>query len=178
MLIAIDTRLQDCKLTMHPGKSKVVYCKDSNRRLAFSRTQFTFLGFTFRPRVAVNRTGKKFTSFLPAVSDEAMKSMRRIVKGWRLHRHTSTSLEQLAHLYNPILRGWWNYYGHFYKTEMRKLFDYINRRLVGWARRKFKKLKRHPTRSFQWLARVARKQPWLFYHWKMGRSHDWIMGAV
>lgn len=178
MLLTISDRLQECKLTMHPDKSTVVYCKDSNRRLDYSQTQFTFLGFTFRPRAAVSRTGKKFTSFLPAVSNEAMKSMRRTVKGWRLHRRTSISLEQLAQAYNPILRGWWNYYSHFYKTEMRKLFDYINRRLVGWTRRKFKKLKSHKTRSYQWLERVARKQPWLFYHWKMARSNDWIMGAV
>ncbi len=88
------------------------------------------------------------------------------------------NLEELARKYNPILRGWWNYYGSFYKTEMRKLYDYLNQRLVIWSRRKYRKLKCHKRRSFQWLLRVADKQPWMFYHWKMVRNSDWIMGAV
>jgi len=178
LLKAISDRLQACLLTMHPDKYKVVYCKDSNRRLDYSQTQFTFLGFTFRPRVAVSRSGRKFTSFLPAVSADAMKSMRETIKGWTLNRQTFASLEQLACQYNPVLRGWWNYYGSFYKTEMRKLYDYLNQRLVTWARRKYRKLKCHKQRSFQWLSRIAKTQPCLFFHWQMCRSNDWIMGAV
>ncbi len=119
-----------------------------------------------------------FTGFLPAVSKEAMKGMRHAMKEWTLHRQTFTNLEELARKYNPILRGWWNYYGSFYKTEMRKLYDYFNQRLVTWARRKYRKLKRHKRRGFQWLYRVANKQPWLFYHWRMARNNDWVMGAV
>ncbi len=141
-------RLQACLLTMHPDKSKVIYCKDSNRRDDYEQTQFTFLGFTFRPRVASSRAGKRFTSFLPAVSAEAMKRMRQTIKGWRLHRQTFATLEHLAHQYNATLRGWWNYYGSFYKTEMRSLIDYLNQRLAGWARRKYKKLKCHKRQSF------------------------------
>lgn len=178
LLKAISDRLQACLLTIHPDKSKVVYCKDSNRRLDYSQTQFTFLGFTFRPRVAVSRSGRKFTSFLPAVSADAMKSMCQTIKGWTLNRQTFASLEQLACQYNPVLRGWWNYYGSFYKTEMRKLYDYFNQRLVTWARRKYRKLKCHKQRSFQWLSRVAKTQPCLFFHWQMCRNDDWIMGAV
>jgi len=178
LLNAISNRLQTCLLTMHPDKSRVVYCKDSNRRLDYSQTQFTFLGFTFKPRVAVSRSGKKFTSFLPAVSVEAMKSMRQTIKGWTLNRQTFANLEQLACQYNSVLRGWWNFYGCFYKTEMRKLYDYLNRRLVTWARRKYRKLKCHKQRSFQWLSRIAKRQPCLFFHWQMCRNNDWIMGAV
>ncbi len=166
MLEAIAQRLQDCMLTMHPDKSKVVYCKDSNRREDYPQTQFTFLGFTFRPRVAGSRSGKRFTSFLPAVSDEAMKSMRKTIRGWNLNRQTFANLERLANQYNAILRGWWNYYGSFYKTEMRKLFYYFSQRLASWARRKYKKLKCHKRRSFQWLNRVAKRQPRLFFHWQ------------
>lgn len=178
LLMEIRNRLQDCLLTMHPDKSKVVYCKDSNRSWDYPQTQFTFLGFTFRPRVAVNRSGKRFTSFLPAVSVDAMKCMRQAIKGWNLNRQTFATLERFAHQYNPILRGWWNYYGSFYKTEMRKLFDYFNRRLVTWARRKYKKLKCHKRQSFQWLSRVAKRQPLLFFHWQMHGNNDRIMGAV
>lgn len=166
MLEAIAQRLQDCMLTMHPDKSKVVYCKDSNRREDYPQTKFTFLSFTFRPRVAASRSGKRFTSFLPAVSDDAMKSMRKTIRGWNLNRQTFANLEMLANQYNAILRGWWNYYGSFYKTEMRKLFDYFNQRLATWVRRKHKKLKCHKRRSFQWLNRVAKRQPRLFFHWQ------------
>ncbi len=178
LLKDISDRLQVCLLTMHPDKSKVIYCKDSNRQQNYSQTQFTFLGFTFRSRVAISRAGNRFTSFLPAVSKEAMKSMRKTIKGWRMHRQTFATLEQLAHQYNAVLRGWWNYYGSFYKTEMRTLIDYINQRLACWTRRKYKKLKCHKRQSFLWLSRVARKQPTLFFHWQLLRSNDRIMGAV
>jgi len=178
LLEAIGNRLQDCLLTMHPDKSKVIYCKDSRRRQDYPQAQFTFLGFTFRPRVAVSRAGKRFTSFLPAVSVEAMKRMRQAIKGWHLNRQTFATLERLARQYNPILRGWWNYYGCFYKTEMRPLMDYLNQRLATWARRKYKKLLGRRQRSFQWLGRVAKRQPQLFYHWQMTGYNDRIMGAV
>ncbi len=178
LLKQISKRLEDCLLTMHPDKSMVVYCKDSNRKLNYRRTQFTFLGFTFRAREAVNHSGKKFTGFMPAVSAGAMKSMRQTIKGWRLNRQTFARVETLASEYNLVLRGWWNYYGSFYKTEMRKLFEYLNERLVMWARRKYKKLKCHKQRTFEWLNRVAKKRPKLFYHWEACRADGWIMGAV
>lgn len=178
MLEAIDRRLRDCMLTLHPDKSKVVYCQDSNRQRDYPQTHFTFLGFTFRPRVAVNRSGKRFTGFLPAVSDEAMKSMRQTIRGWNLHRQTFTTLETFAHQYNPILRGWWNYYGSFYRTGMYPLIDYLNQRLASWTRRKHKKLKGRKRQSFEWIRRVFKRQPTLFFHWQMSGNNDRIMGAV
>lgn len=178
LLADISKRLQSCFLTMHPDKSKVVYCKDSNRKGKYQETQFTFLSFTFKPRVAVSPQGKRFTGFLPGVSREAMKSMRQAIKRWKVNRQTYASLETLAQKYNAILRGWWNYYGSFYKTEMRKIFNYINERLVTWARRKYKKLKCHKQKSIEWLSRVAEKQPMLFHHWQVCRGNDWVMGAV
>jgi hypothetical protein len=119
--------------------------------------------------VAVSRSGKKFTSFLPAVSAEALKRMRQTIKEWTLNQQTYVSLEQLACQYNPVIRGWWNYYGSFYRTEMRKLYDYVNQRLVTWARRKYRKLKCHKRLGFQWLGRIANKQPNLFFHWQACR---------
>jgi group II intron reverse transcriptase/maturase len=178
LLMSISSRLQACLLTMHPDKSKVVYCQDSNRQQKHPQTQFTFLGFTFRPRAAVNRQGKKFTSFLPAVSKEAMKGMRQRIRDWKLNRQTSATLERLARQYNPILRGWWNYYGKFYQTEMLKLRNYINQRLATWVQRKHRRLRRHKGQSFQWLSRVAEKQPSLFFHWRYHGRNDRIMGAV
>lgn len=112
---SIALRLEECGLTMHPDKSSMVYCKDSNRTGPHPNVQFTFLGFTFRPREALNnRYNRRFTSFLPAVSNDALKRMRQMVRDWRIHRRTSSSLEDLAQQCNPIIQGWWNYYGAFY----------------------------------------------------------------
>jgi len=165
LLNAIGKRLKQCKLTLHPTKSKIVYCRDSNRQLVYPLTQFTFLGFTFRPRSAVNKDGERFTSFLPAVSNEALKSMRARIKMWRLARRTSTTLEDLSRLCNPVLRGWFQYYGHFYPAQMRKLANYLELRLMRWARRKYKRLARHKRKSADWLKRIAQSRPYLFVHW-------------
>ncbi len=150
---SIALRLEECGLTMHPEKSKIVYCKDSKRTGAFPNVQFTFLGFTFRPRGARSRHNRLFTGFLPAVTGDALKRMRQVVRGWRLHRRTPATLEDLAQLCNRTIQGWWNYYGAFYGSEMRKLFHYIDQKLALWARRKYKTMRRRKKRSVQWSAR-------------------------
>lgn len=167
VLANIAVRLAHCRLTLHPNKSKVVYCQDSNRSQRYSVTQFTFLGFTFRPRVAISNTGKKFTSFLPAVSRDAMTRMRQTIRGWNLQKQTPITIDELAHAYDPVLRGWWNYYGSFYKTEMRRVYDHFDRKLARWARRKYKRLAGHKRQSVHWLGRLARRQPRLFTHWSV-----------
>lgn len=178
-LVAIGKRLEDCGLKLNQQKSAIVYCKDSRRPETHAHKQFTFLGYTFRPRGAKNRYGKLFDSFLPAVSGEATKKMLRTIKSWKLSRQTPASIEELAARYNPILRGWANYYGCFYKSALLRVFDRFEAALVRWARRKYKKLARHEGRSFQWLWRVATRQPTLFVHWRVyGRACGRAMGAV
>lgn len=166
VMSAVAKRLAECHLTMHPDKSKMVYCKDSNRQGDSEAIQFTFLGFTFRPRKAINRRGQLFTSFLPAVSRNAQKKMRRTIWSWHLPRQTPGSLEEFSARYQPTLRGWWNYYRSFHPTELRKVFRHLDRLLVFWARRKYKKLRGHKRRSESWLRRVAQRQPELFIHWQ------------
>lgn len=167
LLNAIATRLKDCKLAMHPDKSKVVYCKDSKRRRDHEHVQFTFLGFTFRPRCAKGWGGQLFTSFLPAVSVEAMKQMRKVIRSWKLHRRTSRELHELARSVNPVLQGWWNYYGSFYPSALRDVFSYFDRKLMLWGRRKYRRLKGRLLASYDWLKRVATEQPNLFVSWKL-----------
>src|SRR5215831_8174278 len=98
---------------------------------------FTFLGFTFRPRKALSKTRRIFTSFLPGASTDAMKKMRQAVRGWKLNRQTQVGLAALAQLYNPIIQGWWNYYGAFYPTAMLHVYRHIDCALERWARRKY-----------------------------------------
>jgi RNA-directed DNA polymerase len=164
---SIALRLADCGLTMHPEKSKVVYCKDGKRTTPYPYVHFTFLGFTFRPRKAIDRLGKTFTNFLPAVSADAMKRMRKEVRGWRIHRQTSGTLDELARQYNPKIRGWWNYFGAFYRSAMHKLFQYIDEKLVQWARCKYKTLSSHTKHSVRWLRRTKKQLPRLFFHWSV-----------
>jgi hypothetical protein len=164
---SIATRLAECGLTMHPEKSKIVYCQDSNRTVYFPNVQFTFLGFTFRPRKAMSKQRRLFTSFLPGVSSDAVKRMRKVVRGWRIPRQTPATLAELAEQYNSVIRGWWEYYGTFYQTAMRELFQYIDYKLEQWARRKYKTLSRHKTRSVEWLSRVKKACPRLFVHWRV-----------
>ena len=165
MMQTIASRLEECRLTIHPEKSKIVYCKDSKRTKAYPHVQFTFLGFTFRPRSAKSKHGRVFTSFLPAVSDAALKRMKDAVRGWRLNRQTSVKLADLAAQYNPTVRGWWNYYGAFYKTEMCRFFQYIDQKLERWARRKYQTLSRGRSRSAEWLSKMKEVFPTMFSHW-------------
>jgi group II intron reverse transcriptase/maturase len=178
LLAAIQARLTECKLEMHPEKSGVVYCKDENRHDEYARIQFTFLGFTFRPRCAQTRDGR-WTSFQPAVSAAAIKRMMRQIREWHIPRQTSADLNQLAHRYNSTLRGWLNYYGRFYRSAMRRVFDHFDRRLLRWARCKYRKLSRHSHRARRWFKKTIRQKSWLFIHWRaFGRLTVRTMGAV
>ena len=161
----LEKRLADCHLTLHPQKTQVVYCKDSNRRGTHPQIHFTFLGFTFRPRMAKNRWGKLFTCFLPAVSPQALARMRERIRSWRLPQHAPLPLADIARILNPVLQGWWQYYGRFYPTELSKLFTYFDERLGAWLRRKYKSLKRHRGRSLRRLNGIAKRNPSFFVHW-------------
>ena len=168
LMQAIASRLEECGLMMHPEKSKIVYCKDSGRVGAYPNTHFTFLGFTFRPRKAISRHGRIFTSFLPAVSEDALKRMRQMVRGWRWQHHTSVTLSVLARQCNATIRGWWNYYGAFYRTKMHGFFRYIDGKLERWARRKYKPLRQRRRRSVEWLQKIRKVFPDIFFHWQLG----------
>jgi len=165
---ALGERLSECGLELHPGKTKIVYCKDDDRRENYPVTKFDFLGYTFRCRRSKNRWGKYFVNFLPAVSDRAKKEMRQELRSWRIHLRSDKSLSDISRMINPMLRGWINYYGKFYKSELYCVFQHLNRILVRWATRKYKRLKGHSRKAEYWLGKIARREPSLFYHWKWG----------
>jgi hypothetical protein len=174
----LAARFVTCGLELHPGKTRIVYCRDSNRTGDYPITQFTFLGFTFRPRGAVGRQGKLFTSFLPGVSREAQTQMRQTIRGWRLPSQTPGTLAEFSESYNATLRGWWNYYGDFYPTAMECIFRHFDSALAFWARRKYKHLAGHRQQSRQWLRRVAHREPHLFVHWRRWYADGRMLGAV
>ncbi|KAB2950686.1 group II intron reverse transcriptase/maturase [Heliorestis acidaminivorans] len=166
--ISLEKRLEQCKLAMHPDKTKIVYCKDSNRKGNHENIQFTFLGYTYKPRKAKGQNGTVFTSFLPAISKKAKEHIRQTIKSWRLLWMTNKSLVDIAWQYNPVIRGWLNYYGKYGKKELTKVLEHINLHLSLWIRRKYKKYKTKPTQARQLLSYIATKERNLFAHWKVG----------
>jgi len=165
---SLETRLEECGLELHPVKTRVVYCKDDNRRGNYLETTFDFLGYTFRPRRSKNKDGKLFVNFTPAVSNKAKKAMQQKIRDWRMHLKSDKSLEDLSHMFNPIIRGWINYYGCFYKSGMYSVLKHVNRALIHWVRRKYKRFAKHQRRANKWLGRIARQESKLFVHWQMG----------
>jgi RNA-directed DNA polymerase len=165
---AIGKRLAECRLGFHPEKTKIVYCKDDRRRGSYPNEKFNFLGYTFRPREAKDRSGKLFVGFNPAVSQDAVKSMRRTMRKWKLHRRADKELQDLSRKYNPIIRGWVNYYSKYNKAALYPTFCHLNRTLIRWAMRKYKRFRIHQRRAAYWLGEIARRDPQLFAHWKMG----------
>jgi RNA-directed DNA polymerase len=135
------------------------------------------LGYTFRPRLSKNKHGKHFVNFSPAVSDDARKAISREIRSWHIVRRSDKDLSDLARMFNPIVQGWINYYGRFYKSWLYPVLRHINDGLVRWAMRKYKRLRGHPRRAKGWLASVARRDPRLFAHWKLVRPDGWAMGA-
>ena len=163
----LDVRMKEVGLELHPEKTKIVYCKDDDRREAYPRTSFDFLSYTFRPRRSKNRWGKHFINFTPAISNQAAKLIRQTSRGWNWPVRSDKTLEDLARMFNPIIRGWINYYSRYYKSALYPTLICFDRRLVMWATRKYKRLRHHRRRAAQWLNRIARKQPYLFAHWKL-----------
>jgi RNA-directed DNA polymerase len=163
---AIATRLQAVGLELHPEKTKVVYCKDGRRRGNAEHTSFDFLGYTFRARRANGRRGL-FVGFMPAMSQKARTAVGRTIRAWHLNRRTGTDLSSLARVLNAQIRGWINFYGAFYRSELYSLAMRINEHLVRWAMQKFKRLRGNPTRAWEWVDAVRQHQPHLFAHWHM-----------
>ena len=164
---ALARRFADWGLELHPEKTQVVYCKDADRRLEYPVTAFDFLGYTFRPRRSKNRWGKYFINFSPAISNKAAKGIRQVVRRWQLHLRSDKALDDLARMFNAKIRGWVLYYSAFYKSALYRALRHIDRKLVLWATRKFKRLRGHKRRADQWLRRLASRQPNLFAHWRL-----------
>lgn len=170
VLEAIRGRFKECGLELHPMKTRIVYCKDDDRRGSCEHVAFDFLGYTFQPRRAKNRWGKHFVSFLPAISNKAAKTIRKTIREWRMaSTRNNQQLEDLARLVNPSVRGWMNYYGRFYRSKCVQVLRHLNEALAVWVRRKHKDRFRNRERaSMHWLGRLARRDKQLFVLWQLG----------
>lgn len=166
---AVEQRLLRCRLEAHPEKTRIVYCRDSNRTEQHPHIQFDFLGYGFKPRRARNsRDGRYFVSFAPAIGRKAMKAIVRTIRNWGIHAASGKDLNDFSRMFNRYIRGWVNYYSRYYPSALHQTFECVNRRLVRWAMKKYKRFRGHQRRATQWLRRIARKRPALFAHWELG----------
>lgn len=163
---SVEQRLAACKLKLHPEKTKIVYCKDGLRKGEFTHEKFEFLGYEFRIRKTKSGKGKYISSFSPAISNKSAKTIRQTMRGWKLHLRSDKELGEIARKFNPILQGWMNYYGQYYKSAFYPILEHLNHTLTRWVMKKYKKLKTHKRRAAKWLGRISRQNPQLFVHWK------------
>jgi group II intron reverse transcriptase/maturase len=169
IMAELQLRLAECRLEMHPTKTKIVYCKDGRRKRRYANRAFDFLGYSFRPRLVKNsRRGSLFWSFTPAVSQAALTNMRQTIRKSNFRNRTQNTLEDIARELNPVLRGWIEYYGRYCPSALYPVFGHVNRSLVAWAMRKYKRLSGHKTRASVFLESISRKSPRLFAHWRKG----------
>ena len=174
----LDRRFAECGLVLHAEKTKVIYCKDTNRKGSYSIYHFDFLGYRFRPRTAKWRGELYGVSFLPAASPKALKAIRQAIRRWSLQTRSDKALHDVARMFNPYIRGWINYYGQFYKSAMYPTLRRIDYFLLRWARRKFKRLRQRPKVARGWLAGVIRNSLGLFAHWTLLYGQGRTLGAV
>src|ERR1700688_2400381 len=131
----LPDRFAPSKLVLHPEKTKIVYCKDANRRGDFPFISFDFLGFQFRARKTMWREGTKRIfahSFQPAASPKALTFISRTIRRWTLHHSSDKSLPNLAEMYNPCIRGWINYYSNFERTQLAYTLKRIDLDVIRW----------------------------------------------
>ncbi len=116
------------------------------------------------------RAGPLFVGFLPAISPKAAKAIRQTVRHWRLHCWHTVELMDVARQINPLLQGWINYYGRFYRSALYAAFDTLDPYLERWLRRKYKRLKYKVCRAAELLGTIRQRQPGLFAHWTLTLS--------
>lgn len=168
VLKKIRVRFEECGLELHPEKTRIVYCKDKKRQGNYPEISFTFLSYTFRGRSVSSRYGQLFVGFVPAASREAVREMKQTIRRWKLQLKNSEDLKELSEKYNPVLRGWMNYFGKFHRSALKPVWFQMNEHLVNWMMRKHKHLRRRKTKAGKLLRMMAESNPGLFVHWKFG----------
>jgi RNA-directed DNA polymerase len=167
LLKELKSRMKTCELEIHPDKTRIVYCKSDKYQGSHEHEDFTFLGYTFRKRYIKNKQGEFFNGFSPAVSKSAGQVLRDRIRNIRTH-NKSVSIEELAKLVNPVIRGWFNYFSKFAAGAAKRILTYVNLTLARWTKSKFKSMKGSTLKAMRFLKRIAMSNPNLFYHWQIG----------
>ncbi|MEG1254882.1 group II intron maturase-specific domain-containing protein [Clostridium sp.] len=158
---------KECKLEIHPDKTRIIYCRSDKFNSRHEHESFDFLGYTFRRRYVKSKYGNFFNAFTPSVSKQASQKFREKIRN--IKKETKTlSIETLAEVVNPIIRGWANYFSQYSASEARKVLDYINLTLIRWVKRKYKRIGKSNRKAFKFIANIAKTKRTLFYHWQIG----------
>jgi RNA-directed DNA polymerase len=167
----LNNRMMQCGLELHPDKTKLVYCKDYRRQGEHEHVKFDFLGYSFQPRTTKSKkTGELFLGFDCAISISSKKRIAEKMRELDIEHLTHRSIVGVAQYLEPFIRGWANYYGRFRLWEMNSIFQLLRRRLVKWARKRYKRYKTSLNKAYAWLERVKDQYPTLFYQWRLGFS--------
>lgn len=168
LLAALENQMNEYSLTLHPEKTKVVYCKNYRRNEEHDQNSFTFLSYTFRPRPAKDKfdSNKLIVLFNGAISNAAKTSIRKAIRKVLNPQWTSGKLEAFAKVLNPKIRGWINYYGKFFKMRMIRTFNYLDSLIMRWIANKYKITSKAET--LEKFKRIKEEPPLMFYHWKFG----------
>jgi RNA-directed DNA polymerase len=173
VLKALTVRMEQVGLRLHPDKTKIVYCRDDNRRQPWDGPEkFTFLGYDFRGRSQQNKHGKLFTGFAPAISDDALAAKGDIARAWKLARKTTLTWADLRAWINPVVRGWMNYYGRYHRSALYPLLTRINHYIQQWMRNKYRRLRGLKALYSAWK-RITRQYPGTFAHWQWVTDDRW-----
>ena len=168
---ALNARMTECRLELHPTKTKIVYCRDNRRKGNYENVAFDFLGYCFRPRSVKGPVSQRmFCGYTPAVSKPALNAMRSTIRNMKLRKRTQVTLDDIAHELNPITRGWIAYYGRYTRSALYPLARYIDQTLAVWMKRKFKRFHHRLGHARDFLTKIARENPRLFVHWQLGAS--------
>ncbi len=168
LLLALSERMEEYSLTLHPEKTKMVYCKNYLRQENHDQNSFTFLSYTFRPRTAMDKYGRKklIVLFNGAISSAAKASIRRAIRKVLNPQWVNGTLEAFAKVLNPKIRGWINYYGKFFKDRMIRIFSYLDYLMQRWIVKKYKFTSK--AKAVAEYKRIKAAMPDMFYHWKFG----------
>jgi group II intron reverse transcriptase/maturase len=166
LLTALHQRMQDCKLELHPEKTKIAYCKQNHRNEEYDNISFDFLGYTFQPRESKNKRGQMFLGFDCGISIQNRTKLIEQISETNLQNASLVSIREIAHRLRPRIQGWLNYYGRFRKDCMRGIFFYLNERLVKWAGKRYRSMNK--LQKYDWINRQVKVTPDLFPHWKAG----------
>lgn len=159
-------RLLECGLEIHPDKTRIIYCNPRDKSTNYPIRKFSFLGYEFRGRMALSQKNKAiFVGFLPAICPFAAMDIREQVREVFRRFGTHKTIGELSQILNPMIRGWFNYYGCFQRSALAKIGLFIDHRLMQWAGHKYANLFRHRVRRWKWLKYRFRDSPKLFAHW-------------
>jgi len=171
----LEKRFTECGLTLHPDKTRIVYCKNQYHRGNYKVVTFDFLGYRFRPSWIKTRRGKTGLYFIAEISPESAKEIRSTMNNWPWSRWSQKELKDFRTFVNSRLSGWLYYFSAFGLSGIRNILFHFDMRLTRWVKDKYKRMK-SLTQAAKRVMRARKNNPGLFPHWDtriLGMKRGW-----